>query len=190
MGFAQSTRVHAPLSALEKVLDDFEHYKDLFVGLDGSKVLCAGPGAQARGRVDVEYDQSPPVFFLPGVKYALSYRIEKPRADAKVYRYRLKQAGRIRALDGLVLIEGISDSESRFTAMDLYDVDWGPASVFGARKLWARNLEDNFRTDAAIRLKAEHPDWDAKKVREQAEEAFEGFDRDAFFARKPIALMD
>ena len=106
IGVKQTMIVQASLNKVEAVLDDFNHYKDLFPDFEDVHVV-----SQDRNQVLIAWEQRIPVFFLPNIKYQSLYVFEKPSPNRKIYRYQLKEAGKIKMSDGLIVIDSIPMQE-------------------------------------------------------------------------------
>ena len=167
MGVEQSLRIQAPLETVEKVLDDLDHFKDIFPGFKDVHIV-----SRDRNRLDSYWEERVPFFFIPNVKYHTLYLMDKSQPNRRFYRYQLKPpAGTMKASDGLIVIERIpgKPSETFYFELDFFDVDWGPARVLGTERLWKETVEGLYESDLGARFRAEHPDWSFQKIRDESE---------------------
>lgn len=189
VGMVQRQRIRATLATVESVLDDVEHFKDLFPGtvsvhvLPGSLQRTDGT-AQVR-RFDTAWVQRAPVFFLPEIRYELSHLVEKTESRA-FYRYKLRRGDRLVQSDGLVVLEALDAGTTQFTEYDFFDAHWGP---LGTGMVWHESLQAAVQSDLAVRIKAEHPNWPGEQVASEAkrETATHGEKEERCFAeRQPL----
>ena len=167
IGMLQQMTVDASLAAVERVLDDVPHYKDLFPGVVDVHVL---PGSHDGRRYVTVWEQRVPVFFLPNVIYELAYLVDKTRADLRIYRYKLRRGTSMLASDGMVVLEELGPDRTRFTEYDFFNAQWGPLP---ASTVWHESLRDAFVSDTAIKLRAENPAWSFGRVATEAGQRFE-----------------
>jgi hypothetical protein len=165
VGMLQQMTIDAPLSAVETVLDDVPHYKDLFPGVVDVHVL---PGSISTHRYVTVWEQRVPVFFLPNVVYELSNVVDKTVSGLRVYRYKLRRIATMLASDGLVILEVLSPKRTRFTEYDFFNARWGPLP---ASTVWLESLRSAFLSDTAIKLHAENPGWGFERVAKEASRA-------------------
>jgi len=163
IGMLQHTTISAHLSAVEKVLDDVAHYKDLFPGIVDVRVV---PGSQDGKRFATAWEQRVPVPFLPNVTYELSHLVDKSSPGLVIYRYKLRRGDKMLASDGMVVLEALGPETTRFTEYDFFNAQWG---VLPAAVVWRESLRGAFLSDVAIKLKAENPGWSYERVTSEAE---------------------
>ncbi|MGK5085359.1 SRPBCC family protein [Bdellovibrionota bacterium FG-1] len=186
IGLEQVMFVDAPMEKVGGVLDDMDHYKDLFPDYDDVHV-----SARDGNRLVVFWEQHIPVFFIKNVKYEVWYLIDDSRPDRKVYRYKLKDGrGHIRSNDGVIVLEKDGAARTRYTEYDFFDADWGPLKAFAPSRIWKDSVEGLYLSDMAIKLKAENPTWSYDKIREESKKWLDRFPiDDALKARKPFNLF-
>lgn len=170
IGMLRHMLVDAPLERLAAVLSDFEHYKDLFDGIGGVNIVW-----REGNKFVASWERKIPIFFVPNINYELIYVIDKSDPNRVVYRNQLKEPGSLKFNDSLVVLEKESSKKSRYTAYDFYEADWGPTKVLGSNKIWKDNLGGGVLAAFAIKLKAEHPEWDYDKVHEESEKLQQEF---------------
>lgn len=168
VGVGQDLIIQAPLAEVAALVEDFAHYVDLFPDLnDVHKV----PGSEDGNRFAVSFEQRVPVFFIPNVRYETTWLVE--RTEKRIsYRYKLKEKGAVRATDGLIVLEALGASSTRYTEVDFIDAATGPLS---SEAVWELTLGGIFRSDVALKLKAEHPAWGYVKVKAETEKLLERF---------------
>jgi hypothetical protein len=163
VGFLKRTTIHASLSAVEGVLDDVAHYRDLFPGTVDVKVIS---GSSLGARFATLWEQRVPVFFLPNVRYELSHVVDKSVPGMGVYLYRLRHGDRLIASDGLVVLEALGQEVTQFTEYGFFHPrsEPVPASV-----VWRESLRGAFLSIVGIALKAENPDWSYERIAAEGE---------------------
>lgn len=167
VGAKQYFEIKAPVEKVRSVLDDFAHYKDIFLGLKDVHVV-----SQDGNRVTTFWEQKIPVFFIPNVKYEMNYLIDHSRSEGSIYRYQLKQSKNIRTSDGLIVIhqKAGNPQETVYLEYDFVDADWGALETFAPSRIWGDTIEGLYASDLAVQYRAEHPDWDFDKVRDESED--------------------
>lgn len=169
VGIIQQQTIEAPIAAVAEVLDDIDHYHDLFPGTvkvqvrEGSLRVDAGrPGSTLFATAWV---QRAPIPFLPKIHFEMSHLVEKASTRA-VYRYKLLRGDKLIASDGLVVLEAIGAARTRFTEYDFFNGHWGPLPTW---LVWKESLKGAYHSDLAVRLKAEQPAWSYGRIAAEAE---------------------
>jgi hypothetical protein len=170
VGVGQWMTIHAPFSEVAKVLDDFEHYAELFPDLERVKVL-----SREGDKVQTFWEGHVPVFFIPNVKYRMEYKIAMPQPDRKVYSYTLLDGNKIRHSDGVIVIETAPGGGTLYTELDFVDADWGILKTLSPGRIWEDSVGGIFASDEAILLKAEHADWNYEKIRKTSQERLKAY---------------
>ncbi len=163
IGVEQRLSIHASLAQTEAVLDDFDHYKDLFPGYKDVHVQ-----SRKADRLEIAWEQIVPVFFVPNVKYVMLYQVDTHDPTRVTYRYQLKTRGDLKVSDGFILISKQSDTLTSYVEDDFFDAEWGAAKVFGRDRIWGDTLEGIAESDLAVKLKAENPAWENTKARSES----------------------
>ena len=190
VGMIQQQTIDAPIAAVTEVLDDIDHYQDLFPGTvkvrirEGSlRVDAARPGSMLFATAWV---QRAPIPFLPEIRFEMSHLVEKAPARV-VYRYKLLRGDKLTASDGLVVLEAIGATRTRFTEYDFFDGHWGPLPTW---LVWKESLKGAYHSDLAVRFKAEQPGWSYAHIAAEAERltAAESERLERCFAERRIGL--
>lgn len=163
--------VNAPLEIVQSILDDVDHYKEIFPNFDDIHVV-----SRDRNRLETYWEQHIPLFFVPNTKYQMSYVVDHSVPDRVVYRYQLAKADAIKVDDGLIVIDKDptpgSSVRTRYTEYDLFDADWGVLETIAPGKIWKESVEGFYLSDIAIKLKAEHFNgadaWSNKRVMKES----------------------
>lgn len=163
IGVKQELTIHAPVARVEAVLDDLDHYAEIFPGFEDIHFLKKDKDVWT-----TYWEQKIPLFFVPNVKYEMIYWVDKHLADRKTYRYQLKNAGSIVSSDGMVVIESLDPTSTRYTEYDFFEADWGPAKVLGLGRIWRESVEGLILSDLGVAFKAENPGWDSKRILEES----------------------
>src|SRR5262249_17999024 len=94
------------------------------------------------------------------------------RKDRIVYRYQLKESNRLWHSDGAIVLEAVGN-RTRYTEWDFFDADYGIAKTLAPTRIWREAIEGMYLSDIAIKLKAEHPDWENKEVRKESDNSLD-----------------
>ncbi len=173
VGVEQRMTIAAPLAKVAAVLDDFEHYKDLSPGFKDIHVI-----SRDRNKTQTFWERYIPYFFMPNMKYSVTYLSDRSVASRVIYRYQLKESEHLRSADGLIVIESrgrTADAPTQFTRYDYLDPSQGVFATAPADTIWQNSLEDIFLSSAGIRLKAEHDSWTYEKITLRAKNWLEEF---------------
>ncbi len=170
IGTRQLMWIRAPLEAVVGVNEDFDHYKDIFPGYEDVHVV-----AREGNRIDTYWEQYIPIFFIPNVKYEISYFVEPRRKGRVAYRYQHKSGKDVKFNDGLIVLESFGPKLTRFVEYDFYDADWGILKSFGAERIWKTALESVFQSNAGLLLRVERPELSFKQLREEADRLLEKY---------------
>ena len=164
VGVRERMWVRASLGAVDSVLSDINHYADLFPGYKEVRIVHADGN-----RLLTRWEQIIPVFFLPNVIYDLNYVIDRSHSDKIIYRFQLSSGDHIRSSDGLIVVEPVTPSLTRYTEYDFWDADYGLLGTLAPGRIWRESVEDVVLSDLAIQLKATYPEWSYEKVRNEAD---------------------
>lgn len=175
IGIQQFMVVNAAIQKVEAILDDINHYQDIFPDFDDIHII-----SRDENKILTYWEQHIPLFFVPNVKYQVHYLWDKSSADRKMYRYQLKESKSLKKSDGLIVIErdssaSVSAPRTRYFEYDFYDADWGILKTIAPDRIWTESVEGVYRSDVAIKLKAENPSWDAKRIVEESKKLLEAF---------------
>jgi hypothetical protein len=165
VGMLQRMTIGAGISAIEDILDDVKHYRDLFPDTVDVQVV---PGSRHDGSYVTAWEQRAP-FFLPNVTYELAYVVEKTAPARAVYRYGLRPGSGLIASDGVIILESVGPDTTQFTEYDFFNARWGPLPT---AVVWRESLRGAFLSDVAIKLKAEHPRWSYERIASEAGSLF------------------
>lgn len=159
VGLHHHVTIQAPLAAIDRILGDIDHYRDLIPDTIDVRVL---PESRHGDTFVASWTQRPPVFFLPDVTYELANRVDRSRPGRIVYRYKLRRGDRLLASDGMLILEASSANTTRFEEFDFFQADWGPLPI---GLVWRESVRGAYGTDIAIQLKAEHPEWSYSRLK-------------------------
>ncbi len=169
VGMIQQQTIEAPIATVAEVLDDVDHYQDLFPGTVKVRVregsLRADASRSGATLFATAWVQRAPIPFLPEIRFEMSHLVEKAPARV-VYRYKLLRGDKLIASDGLVVLEAVGGHRTRFTEYDFFDGHWGPLPTW---LVWKESLKGAYHSDLAVRLKAEQPGWSYSRITAEAE---------------------
>ena len=190
VGIKQVMSIDAPLERVEAVLDDVNHYKDIFPGYDDIHLI-----SQDGNKSLVFWEQHIPLFFIPNVTYVVTYLTDKSSAVRKIYRYKLKESKKLNMNDGMIVIEQdptakIPALRTRYLEYDFFDANWGIVKTIAPGRIWKDSLEGVYLSDVAIKLQSEHPDWKAKQVVAESQKALDANPVDSIIKRKISFQLD
>jgi hypothetical protein len=177
IGIRQEMAVEAPLKDVAAVIEDFPAYAQLFPDVVEVHKL---KGSEHGNRFAVSTEQHIPVFFIPNLVIETTYLVDRTPSRT-VYRYKLKEQGRVKATDGFIVLEPLSSTRTRYVELDFIEADTGPISM---ATVWEQSLSGFYRSDVALKLKAEQPALSYEKIRAEAERLFEKFPQAACYARR------
>jgi hypothetical protein len=184
VGVGQSMRIQAPFARVEAILDDIDHYKDLFRDFKDIHVITRDGGL-----LHTYWEQKVPLFFIPNVKYEMTYLIDASSPDRRIYRYQLSNPSDVKQSDGFIMIHKEDEGFTRYVEYDFFNAEWGAAKVLGKDKLWREAVEGFAVSDQAIKLKAENPTWPSEKVRSESGHFIpKNLIQDCVEGRKPFVL--
>lgn len=164
MGLEQVQQISAPLERVQAVMDDIDHYKDIFPEFARTEVISRDHNLWLTG-----WEQHVPVFFVPNVRYEVDYLVGSPSPNQRVYRYQLHKSEDLIASDGFIVLSAIDAQHTAYFELDFYDAHWGLGGVLGKGKLWRENVRGLALSDIGAKLKAENPTWDRKQVLKASE---------------------
>lgn len=171
VGFKKCMNIQAPLATVAGVMDDVEHYEQLYPGDKKVQIL-----SRDRNKTTLAWERKIPVFFVPNEKYQMNYLSASSGPGIKMYRSQLKQGDRLRFSDAIVVIEASGPKSTLYTDYEFYEANYG-IGLFGinavsSESVWKESLEGSYLSLLAVRFKAEHLDWDYEHVAKASTEAF------------------
>ncbi|MBI1860704.1 MAG: SRPBCC family protein [Deltaproteobacteria bacterium] len=175
VGFKKCMIVKAPLTAVEAVMDDMEHYEELFPG-DKRVTILSTEG----NKVILGWERKIPIFFVPNVKYEITH-LSKRTPTQRIYRTQLRKGDRLLFSDAVVFIETLdSKGTTLYNNYEFYEADYGIGllgiSAVGVDKAWQEGLKGSYLSLLSVRYKAENPDWDYHRIEKERELAIKSYD--------------
>ena len=152
IGTELSLTIKSPISTVEKIMDDVEHYKDLLPGFAQINITH-----KEGNRFDVFWEKIIPVFFVKNVKYTVTYWADKSKPDRRIYRSQLTTRRGLNALDGLVILEKKGD-KTTYHETAFFDGDFGMMTTIAPMKIWRDSVEAVLHGALAKKQKAEAPE--------------------------------
>ena len=163
IGVEQSVLINAPFANVEAVLNDIDHYSELFPGYKKTSIV-----SRDENKLLTFWEQRIPIFFVPNVKYEMVYLLNRPTPNQATYRYQLKNKGTLKASDGFIVIQKKDDLHTEYHEVDFVDAEWGAAKILGKTKIWQDSVEGIYHSDLAVKLKAENEAWTNEQARSAA----------------------
>jgi hypothetical protein len=165
MGVEQRFHIKAPIESVVKVLDAVNEYVDLFPGYKKVELRNSTPN-----HFTVFFEQKVPLFFVPNIKFEMLYEKDTGLPTEVVYRYQLKETGKVKASDGFLMLVKTQKNETDYIEYDFLDAEWGLGGALGKDKLWSEVVEGIYWSDLSIRKKSESTELSAKAARSAAKE--------------------
>ena len=190
LGVAQYQEIHAPIAQVAAVIDDYPHYPDLFDDLIRAEVR-----SNENGALVLFTEQRIPAPFVPNEENEMMYRIESvqanpSRAASKSYLYQLRSSKNLKFNDGLILLTQAGENLTIYSEIDFWDAEWGFIKSFGAKRIWASSLRALAQADLAIKLQAEHPEWDRRRSKKESEKQAQQIAVDPIYRdRLPVSAI-
>lgn len=178
IGLEQVMWIEAPLTTVDAVLSDIEHYQQLFPGYDQVKLV-----EKKDNSFTVFWEQHIPVFFMANIKFETVYTFEKT-PQRVIYRYQLKEPGKVKFSDGLIVLDASTEDRTRFVEYDFFDVDYGALKTLGASRIWRDSVESLFLADMALKLKSERPELSYAEIATLGKKALEAYPMTGVLARR------
>jgi hypothetical protein len=167
IGVAQRQWIAAPLTEVQKRVDDIDHYQAIFPGYKNIHVVSRETLKETAHWVTF-WEQIVPIFFIPNVKYEMHYWISTVKPAMRVYLYGLKSSSTLTKSDGVIVLEAVDPTHTLYTEYDFFDANWGLASSFGGDKVWRESIEGVALSDLAFKVGAEHPDFSPAKIQSES----------------------
>ena len=183
VGVQQSTWIHAPLSVVDSVMNQIGGLKDIFPGFKHIDLV-----SQDANQMLIFYEQIVPVFFLPNVKYQITYLGDHSDPHRYFYRYQLKKAGDLNWADGFIVVED-HGNETFYSEYDFGDANYGILKILGANALWKDAVEELYVALAGLKLHIENPTWDSKEIAERAQAMLDHFPLDKALDNKQLLFL-
>ncbi len=178
IGLEQVMRIEKPLEEVAKVIDDIDHYQEIFTGFEKIQVE-----SRDQNKIVTFWEQIIPSPF-PNEKYHMTYLLDKQTPGRHIYRYQLKSGGSLKYSDGIIVLEADGKNATRYTEYDFFDANWGLIRVFAPSRPWRDSVEGLFLSDVAFKLRAENPALSSEEIRNQAQEALKKFPIDEVLAKR------
>ena len=166
VGAQQFILINASMAKVELVLDDIGSYKELFGDFKDIHVI-----SNEGNKYLTFWEEHIPLFFVPNVRYQMTYVIDKSAPSYRIYRYQLSQSKDIHSSDGFIYVRQLTPSKTLYIEYDFVDANWGALESLAPSRIWKESILGLYQSDLAIKMKAEHQDWENEKVREESEKA-------------------
>ncbi len=170
VGVMQLTWINAPIERVDQVMSNVEGFKALSPGFKRIELLNRDGNL-----FSTVWERSIPIPFVPNVVYEMNFVSTHPSPDKIMYRHQLKSSKNIKGTDGITVLEKLPDGRVRYTGFEFLDADWGIAKTFAPGRIWKDTVQGYFLSALVRKLQAENPEWEPKKVVDQARETVEQF---------------
>jgi len=163
VGVLQVLRIDAPLERVAAVVDDFQRYPRIFEDL-----LKVDVARRDGNRSLTHWEQSIGIPFIPNDTRTMIYLRNAPTPDRRVYRYQLERGNHLGSNDGLIVLERLEGTRTRYFELDFIDAAPGLARIAGSSRFWRDTVREIYQADVAILLRSEHVDWADERVLEES----------------------
>ncbi len=185
IGLAEFEEIHAPLSRVAGILEDYGNYPKLFDDLVRVEVR----GRQGKQFV-VFTQQGIPVPFVPDETNEMVYQIDSTNSGQKSYLYALRKSNHLKFNDGFILLTQVSENTTAYFELDFWDADWGFIKSFGDSRIWAGSIRALAQADLAIKLRAENPGWEPGRAKKESAKWADRLDaRKIYQSRIPVEKL-
>lgn len=168
IGSKTTALINAPLSAVEKVVDNVNGYNDIFFGFEDIKKTESLPKG-----FTVFWHRAIPVPFIPDLRYEVVYQTSKDAAARKTYRYQMKEKiDLLKGLDGLIVLEAAGPKQTQLTQFLFLDGRYGVMQTFSPGKIWGDAIRDVYLANLGIKLRAENPELNREKLRDLIQKTY------------------
>ena len=154
IGLWHSLAINAPLKQVAEVLDNFNHYSEVFEGIKDAKIIKKnGPE-----NMIVEFENKAPVFFVPNIHYQMEYEIF-PLKKKIIYKYHLSSLFKQKNIlfsDGLMFLEEVN-GVTMFYELDFFNANWGLVEKMAGPSIWHDSIKELVVSDFELKIKAENP---------------------------------
>jgi hypothetical protein len=179
VGMLKHYVVKQPLERLVAFTDRYEDYKKVWGDIVSITVVERGENHDV-----VEWVRPKPTFFMPEIRYRMLYTWDKSVPGRVVYRHQLVSGNALFFQDDLVVLERLDPENTRLTILNFFEPDMGPFGGLVTPVLWKSSMQGSFMDDVAFLSYWDHPDWDVRKLRAEAERMLE------LFPVTPIKFID
>lgn len=181
VGAEQYMEIQAPFEKVASILDDIDHYSSLFPDFDAIKVV-----SKEKDYWITFWEQHIPLFFVPNLKYEMIYWIDRSRKDRALYRYRLRSPTKLKLSDGVIGIDSLGPTRTRYIEYDFFEGDWGILKSLAPGRVWKDSIEGLYLSDAAIKIKAEQPEKKDEDIRALAKAWLEKYPVEDLIKKKSV----
>ena len=92
--------------------------------------------------------------------------VDNSTAGVTVYRHKLLRSSDLRASDGVMVLESTGAATTRMTEHKFFRIAPSPVPAW---LLWRESLRGSYLSNAALKFKAEHPEWGYAQIRSASE---------------------
>ena len=162
IGVAHAVVIRTSAARLVTIIEDYDHYKDLFEDTVQVRVSPVPHGLLE------SWEQKAPVIFLPNTRFTVNTFIRDEMPQRKIWHSRLVSSNQLLGNDVFVAVYPLDSGKSYYWEVDFINAKWGLASSIAMGRIWAGAVSDIAVADLDIKLRAENPGWSYDRVRESA----------------------
>jgi hypothetical protein len=163
IGVKQELVIKAPIKTVSGILEDIDHYKELFPGYKDVHVV-----KREDDKLLTFWEQIVPVPFVSNIKYQMIYKMGWLSSTERLFRYQLVAPTELLSSDGFILLKANSPTETSYLEYDFFDAKWGAAKFMGMRKIWYDSVEGLALSDIATKFQAENAKWSHERSLSEA----------------------
>lgn len=162
IGVAHGLVIHATAASVIAVLDDYDHYKDLF---EDTVYVHTSPIPNG---LRESWEQKAPAVFLPNTRFVVNTFIHDDMPKRKIWHSRLVSSNQLLGNDVFVAVYPLDKDRSYYWEVDFINAKWGILSSIALSSIWSGGVSATAVSDLAIKYRAENPAWPYSLVREFA----------------------
>jgi len=168
IGMVKHFTVHVPMERAAEVIEKFEDYPKIWEDLVTVKVEST-----EGNRTVTSWVRKSPTFLMANIRFRMAYIVDKSVPDRISYRQQLIDSNTINYSDGLIVLDKIAPDSTRMSIILFFDADFSILRGLIEGVIWRRSVEGSFKDDIAFRARVEHPDWNLKRITQEAEDALD-----------------
>jgi hypothetical protein len=162
IGVAHALVIHASAARVTSILDDYDHYKDLF---EDTVYVHTSPIPNG---LRESWEQKAPAIFLPNTRFVVNTFIHDELPKRKIWHSRLVSSNQLLGNDVFVAVYPLDKDRSYYWEVDFINAKWGILSSIAMSSIWSGGISATAVSDLAIKFRAENPAWSYALVRDFA----------------------
>jgi hypothetical protein len=162
IGVAHGLVIQATAARVTSILDDYDHYKDLF---EDTVYVRTSPIPNG---IRESWEQKAPAIFLPNTRFVVNTLIHDEMPKRKIWHSRLVSSNQLLGNDVFVAVYPLEKDRCYYWEVDFIKAKWGILSSVAMSSIWSGGVSATAVSDLAIKFRAENPAWSYALVRDFA----------------------